>query len=348
MSQLLPPPRYHHKPIHSLAAVSRVLGYSVETLKHVAGTSSSRYRLAKPILKADGSFRRPFDALYPLKDIQIRIKQRILTAVTFPAYLTGSLKGQDQVRNAKLHQGASITVCEDIKSFFPSTTSKVIFDIWRGFFGFSEDVSNLLTLLTTKDDLLPQGAVTSSHLANLVFWRREHALYLRLASQGVRYSRYVDDITLSSRLPVTHDDLARHISLVYGMIRSTGHRAHRGKQEIQRAHRGMRATKLLVNRRAALGTAERQATRAAVYALERSFAVTGGVLCPALIKELNSLSGRVSRLARLHANEGQALRARLMKLRNEVGKSHRVRNDFSQDEVIGVEPVHHETGEVMQ
>lgn len=321
MSQLQPPPQYSHKPIHSIAALSRVLGYSIDTLSHVAEVSSSRYRLAKPIVKADGSTRQPFDALFPLKNIQIRIKQRILTAVSFPAYLTGSLKGQDQVRNASLHQGASVTVCEDIKSFFPNTTSEIIFDIWRGFFGFSENVSNILTLLTTKDGVLPQGAVTSSHLANLVFWRQEHSLYVRLASEGVSYSRYVDDITLSSLLPLNSNELARHISLVYGMIRSTGHHAHRGKQEIQRAHSGMRATKLLVNRRPALSTAERQAIRAAVYSLERSFAGAEGVLCSSLAKELNSASGRVARLTRLHRNEGLALRERLLRIRNQLDNS---------------------------
>lgn len=321
MSQLQPPPQYSHKPIHSIAALSRVLGYSMDTLSHVAEVSSSRYRLAKPVVKADGSTRQPFDALFPLKNIQIRIKQRILTAVSFPAYLTGSLKGQDQVRNASLHQGASVTVCEDIKSFFPNTTSEIIFDIWRGFFGFSENVSNILTLLTTKDGVLPQGAVTSSHLANLVFWRQEHSLYVRLASEGVSYSRYVDDITLSSLLPLNSNELARHISLVDGMIRSTGHHAHRGKQEIQRAHSGMRATKLLVNRRPALSTAERQAIRAAVYSLERSFAAAEGVLCSSLAKELNSASGRVARLTRLHRNEGLALRERLLRIRNQLDNS---------------------------
>ncbi|MCE4351373.1 hypothetical protein LYZ86_19470 [Xanthomonas hortorum pv. cynarae] len=119
MSQLEQPPSYPHKPIHSLLALSRVLGYPPEMLQRVAETSSERYRLAKAIAKPDGSVRQTFDALFPLKDIQIRIKQRLLTAVIFPAYLTGSLKGQDQVRNAILHQGAVITVCEDIESFFP-------------------------------------------------------------------------------------------------------------------------------------------------------------------------------------------------------------------------------------
>lgn len=318
MSEIQAPASYPHRPIHTLLALSRVLGYPLELLQRVAETSSTRYRRAKAIKKPDGTVRQPFDALFPLKEIQIRIKQRILSEVIFPAYLTGSLKGQDQVRNATLHCGAVITVCEDIKSFFPNTSSRVIFDVWRGFFGFSDSVATLLTGLTTKDGSLPQGAVTSSHLANLAFWRREPSLHAALAKDGVTYSRYVDDITLSSRKEIKREALSHHIARVYGMMASQGYRAHRGKQEIQRGHSQMLATKLLVNRHAAMTTAERQAIRTAVYLIEQRSIVAGGLLDADLIKQLDSTTGRVGRLARMHRTEGRALQLRLKVLRAKV------------------------------
>lgn len=50
--------------------------------------------------------------------------------------------------------------------------------------GFSDDVAEILTMLTTKDGGLPQGAVTSSFLANLVFWDYEPSLVEKLAFAG--------------------------------------------------------------------------------------------------------------------------------------------------------------------
>jgi hypothetical protein len=110
--------------------------------------------------------------------------------------------------------------------------------------------------------------------------------------------------------------LTRNIARLYGMMMSLGYRAHRGKQEIQRAHNKMRATKLLVNRRAALTTSERQAIRTAVYLVERQAKADEGPLDVDLIKQLNTVEGRVARLKRLHIKEGEALQLRLRELRS--------------------------------
>lgn len=154
-------PSYNCEPIRSLGALSKALSTSKESLQELAGTASSRYRLAKPVTKPDGTIRQPFDALEPLKNIHGRIKNRILARATFPLYLTGSLKGRDYRVNAALHAGAKIVISEDIEGFFPSTSADRIHGIWREVFRFSEDVCELLTRLTIKDGYLPQGAITS-------------------------------------------------------------------------------------------------------------------------------------------------------------------------------------------
>lgn len=47
------------------------------------------------------------------------------------------------------------------------------------------------------DNGLPQGAPTSSYLANLIFYDVEHKLFSTLKSKGLLYSRLVDDIVVS-------------------------------------------------------------------------------------------------------------------------------------------------------
>ncbi len=157
MSSLQSAPNYPFNPIQRLESLSCLLSVSLDELRRVAATASSSYRLAKPITKPDGSIRQPFDALEPLKSIQRRIKERILSNVVFPDYLTGSLKGQDAFKNAELHANSKTVVCEDVAGFFPSTTSALVEKIWSEFFHFSSDVALLLTQLTTKDGALPQG-----------------------------------------------------------------------------------------------------------------------------------------------------------------------------------------------
>lgn len=306
-------PKYAFNPVRSLASLSRSLGLSVVELQRIAHAADNLYRNAKPIIKADGSSRQAFDALPSLKNIHRRIQKQFFHRVVFPDYLTGSLKGRDARRNAVLHAGAATVVTEDIKNFFPSTGAPVVYSIWEGFFGFGPEVSKLLTRLTIKDGALPQGAITSSYLANLAFWDREWRLYENLRDRGIAYSRYVDDVTMSSKEQLNNKKIGCCIAEVYGLMTSKGFKAKRSKHDIRRGNGPMLATKLMINARPALMTAERQNIRAAVHQLE---ILSRNSTDPVNLKsEINRVSGRVGRLFSLHPKEGVALRARLASLR---------------------------------
>lgn len=317
------PPRYPHRPISQLEKLALVLGLSVRLLVKVSIDASSRYRLAKPIVKADGSIRQPLDARWPLKEIQRRIKSRILEKVVFPDYLTGSLRGRDAKANAQIHVGAAIVLSEDIANFFPSTSESLVLGVWRDFFGFSPDVAELLTKLTTKDAALPQGACTSSHLANLAFWKEEHRLYETFRSQGISYSRYVDDVSVSSKRHLSKEELSACIKSIYGMMGRAGYRPKRRKQEIQRSAGAMHVTKLLTNRRPALPAKERQAIRASLYQLEKR--LTLGEL-DGFRAALESVAGRVNRLNQMHPTEGEHLKVRVRAIRERLALSGAARN----------------------
>lgn len=304
---------YSCKPISSLPALSKALGVSEAQLCKLAHIADTQYRLAKAIEKPDGSIRQPFDAYPPLKEVHLRIKKKILSRVNFPDYLTGSLKGKDYKVNAALHSGAKIVVCEDISNFFPSTKADNVFDIWRFFFGFSNEVADCLTRITTKDGALPQGAITSSYLANLAFWREEPRVHAHFARIGVTYSRYVDDMGLSSRRFITADEKTSIISTVYGMLASKGYKAKRQKHELLTSKGRMFVTKLLVNGRPALVRKERSAIRAAVFQLEEQMCSEDPRLLA--MKEYNRTHGRVTKLVRFHKKQGEELMQRMKVLR---------------------------------
>jgi len=307
-------PKYDLKPIRDISALSLSLGMPEELLINVAAQADGLYRKAKPIEKPDGTKRQPFDALLPLKPIQRRIKDRILKRVEFPEYLTGSLSGRDYRTNAAMHAGAKIVICEDIEGFFPSTSRVIVLDIWLNFFRFSEDVANLLTSLTTKEGELPQGAITSSYLANLAFWNQEPRLQAKLAKREVVYSRYVDDIAVSSKQTLTKEEQTALIAQIYGMLKRQGYKPKRRKHETFTSGRRMLTTKLMVNRKPALQAKERQNIRAAVHALEQRIA--SGERGLEIKTELNRVTSRVGRLGTLHPTEAKPLKLRLGHVRH--------------------------------
>lgn len=316
MNPALLKPKYDLKPIRDISALALALGITEELLINTSKRADSLYRKAKPIQKPDGSIRQTFDAQPPLKAIQRRIKDRILKRVDFPAYLTGSLSGRDYRTNATLHAGSKITICEDIEGFFPNTSRVRILDIWLNFFRFSEDIANLLTDLTTMEGSLPQGAITSSYLANLAFWDLEPRLQAKLVRINVIYSRYVDDISISSKQFLTKIEQTKLIAQVYGMLKQNGYSAKRRKHETFTSGNAMFITKLMMNRKPALQPKERQNIRAAVHALEQRIA--SGESGLEIKTELNRVTSRVGRLGSFHPTEAKPLKLRLHKVRSVV------------------------------
>jgi len=202
---------------------------------------------------------------------------------------------------------------EDISGFFPSTSADRVFNVWREFFGFSEAVAQCLTRLTTRQGELPQGAITSSFLANLVFWQDEPILQARFAAQGLVYSRYVDDIAISSKSFLADEGKSEVIRQVYGMLLKHGYLAKRVKHEVATSAKRMAVTKLAVNSKPGLDRATRSKIRAAVQAVERRAA-----LGEALSFDRGPYAqamGRVLHLERFHPGKASPLKQRLLALK---------------------------------
>lgn len=306
MDLYLSKPSYRCKPIRSIAALARALKSSDAELTDLAARANQSYRAVKP---KPGSKRQTFDALGALKTIHRRIQIVIFNQVIFPEYLHGSLKGCDYVTNASLHINKQLLICEDVKQFFPSVSAANVHDVWCAFFGFSSDVATLLTQLTTKDGALPQGSITSSYLANLVLWRDEPLLHAKLAARNITYSRYVDDMAMSSQNHLSKEMQTWVIAQVYGMLRRNGLSAGRGKHEIFSASEPMVATKLIVNRKPSLHQQKRSQVRAQVRQLE--IAHSSDADSDMLREQATEAAQRVGQLGRFHGKQALHLKSRV-------------------------------------
>lgn len=291
-----------------------MLRESRQTLLSIAQAPRGYYRCIP--IKRKGKVRETWDALPPLKSIQARIQCLILRKVTYPRYLQGSIRDKVQARdfvsNASLHCGRRLVICEDIENFFPSTSSDRIYDLWRSLFHFPDRIVRVLTGLTTLEGYLPQGAKTSSYLANLALWQTEPQLVESLSRQGFTYSRYVDDITLSTDRRLTGGEIAKVVRQVAQMCSRSGFRLKRSKHSLTTSGNRMSATGLMVNRRASLPKEVRSQTRALVHQCERLANTSKEMMqTPHFAAEWNRASGKVALLQRLHPTEGNPLRRRL-------------------------------------
>lgn len=271
---ILNPPSYKLPPFGNCEALGWRLGIPSRDLLALAERASDLYYLADEIPKSDGSTRKVYAAREPLRTVQKKILDRILRHAYFPGYLMGGIKDsenpRDYVRNAAKHAGAGTLIQEDVSSFFPSTTQALVTRTFRGLFRFPDDVASCLSNLCTRHNELVQGASTSTYLANLILWDREPALEAQLRRDGLRYSRYIDDINVSCRraLPAHHRTAIVHA--IYSMLRAYSYQPKRAKQVIASTGQQMTLHGLNVDRsNPKLTRADKKRIRSAVYELEQ-------------------------------------------------------------------------------
>ena len=154
-----------------------------------------------------------YPAIGSLEKIQNRL-YRFLQQIELPSYAYGSVKAKDNIQNALQHRHNKYFLSVDLKNFFPNITHRQIFHMFRCR-GFSPDVSQLLTKLTTYKGGLLQGPATSPVLANLVFVDTGMKLQQIAEKYNLTFTAYLDDLTFSSKSDFKHviSDILKEIQM---------------------------------------------------------------------------------------------------------------------------------------
>ena len=148
------------------------------------------------IPKKDGGKRTIRPPKKPLRRIQRLLLRHIYERVVLPHCLHGGVPGKSIFTHARGHMGHNMVATLDIHKFFPSTTRSHVEPVLASI-GFRSDALEDLLAMVLLNNELPQGAPTSSILANLAFASAD-IRFLRLARRrSLRYSRFVDDIAVS-------------------------------------------------------------------------------------------------------------------------------------------------------
>jgi hypothetical protein len=150
------------KIIQSVRDLAWTLGIPVDRLRKIADNPAANYHEFSRWKDASKTqarmIRNPKDEL---KNIQRLIKKRIFGEDAFGPEVQGGISGCSPRSNAEKHIGARVLVTVDVKSFFDNVDHRAVFRTLREF-GYSTEVARLLTKLTTRRGLLPQGAPTSA------------------------------------------------------------------------------------------------------------------------------------------------------------------------------------------
>ncbi|HHV6403151.1 TPA: reverse transcriptase family protein, partial [Haemophilus influenzae] len=237
-----------------------------------------------------------------------------LKKIYYPEYLQGSLAKRDYLTNANIHTNSKCILTEDIRNFFPSISKDIVVSIWKNIFHFPYDVSETLAELITYKGFLVQGSPVSSYIANLALWYKEPELVNTLSQKGFIYTRYVDDISVSSKRPITKKEKTRIIRQIHTMLSSIGVELNRKKHKIMPRNNRQEIHRVNVNTNApTLPKKEREKIESAVHQCEMMYKSSPK---SSEYKTLfNATQGRVNMLSRLHSSLATKLKCRLEKIK---------------------------------
>lgn len=211
------------------------------------------------IAKRSGS-RRQIDApVSALKIIQRKLNQ-VLSAVYQPKRCVHGFTDQKSVlSNAKTHVRKNFVLNVDLENFFPS----INFGRVRGMFMAkpyqrNDIVATILAQICCHENALPQGAPTSPIASNMICGKLDDELRDLAQEYQCIYTRYADDITISTHRPVFPEVIAKyspddHLHVVgfslAQIIEKNGFKINTKKVKLQDKSRRQQVTGLIVNRK---------------------------------------------------------------------------------------------------
>lgn len=207
------------------------------------------------IAKKSGGQRHISAPVNDLKDIQTCLNI-IFKAIYEPSqWAMGFTRKRSVVDNASVHVGQNYVFNLDIKDFFPSIPQA---RVWGRLkvkpFCFTLEIAGVVAGLccmklvtdTSVRYVLPQGAPTSPLLTNAICDKLDYKLSRLAQHYGLKYSRYADDITFSSKHNVYQKN-SRFMKSLFAIIQEQGFQVNEAKTRLQKKGSRQEVTGLIVS-----------------------------------------------------------------------------------------------------
>lgn len=198
-----------------------------------------------------------------MKKAQTWIRENILSELRYHDAAMAFRPGKSIVDNARIHGGAKVIIRIDLKDFFPSIGFDQVLRFFEHAGNYNGGVATVLALICTDaprakvvlDGLtqwatigarsLPQGAITSPDIANLVAYGLDVRLSAYAENSGWKYTRYADDLVIS-----TNAEDANAKGMVEGITsicESEGFKVNPEKTRVMRSPHRQTVTGIVVN-----------------------------------------------------------------------------------------------------
>ncbi len=230
------------------------------------------YYISYPIKKKSNNKVRWIDApQMPLKALQQQLYYKYATSL--PIYYYNKYIKQSVVNAVYPHLQAKVMLNLDIKDMFPSCSVKNIYKaigtilrsvaMAKSEYFDTEDYEAAFAI-ATKNKHLPQGSPLSPVIANIIMKYVDTKIYKITNRYDCRYSRYVDDLTISSKDP--NIDMIDILAEIEDILNQFDFSVNYNKTHITRANRCMSVTGVIANNSApSISKKYRNNLRAAIH-----------------------------------------------------------------------------------
>lgn len=199
------------------------------------------------IKKKNGKFREISAPNEKLKAEQRLILNNDLKRIKIKKYAKGFFDKRDIIENAKTHEGAHWILNMDLKDFFDTITKEKVYDSLINN-NVSENRAEYIAEICTLNGSTPQGAPTSPYLSNIVFKPIDRKIQSLCSEHNCVYTRYADDITLSSKDKDNGFDTLQIIkNSVVSIIQKNGFKVNSKKTRTVGRHRNQEVTGITIN-----------------------------------------------------------------------------------------------------
>jgi retron-type reverse transcriptase len=248
-----------------------------------------------------------------MRAVQFRILKGILEKVEIPDYIHAFEKDRSIPGMAAVHTEKSVVISLDLKNFFGSIKQFHLEHIFRHL-GFGEAPALTLSELCTYKSFVPQGALTSPKVSNIVTTLTFGPIIKRYCDENnLVLSIYADDITISSVTPLTGTNGTQTISAIIAFVAKTiktfGFRLNRDKIKVMKSHERQYVCGVVVNKKVNMLRKERMKLRAIVHRCTKNGVEAEAARNSQTASEFSSqIMGRLNWFAQLNPILGNALK----------------------------------------
>ncbi|MFF4133729.1 reverse transcriptase family protein [Streptomyces mirabilis] len=183
-------------------------GVSVEILERLSSNlpaGAGQLYAQRIYRKKHGGVREVFKPKPPFDAVSKNLHRSFTNLFSYeaPDHVHGFVRGRSTISNASQHLAKKCVLRMDLEDFFPSISAATIKASLQeqGYEGKALDCAVNLVTIGGK---LPIGLSTSPLLSNLAFLSTDHSLAEYAQSEGLSFTRYVDDLAFSGDVTDHH------------------------------------------------------------------------------------------------------------------------------------------------